>query len=555
MKGFGAVLALLLPILLLGGPYRTELPRAETPVALSETTKGARVSKGHASGVLRIRLEGARRYGVRVLLGTDAEATGFALEGRNLVPLSRTAGRTRPVDLPTWIGPHRGGRTALDLTLCPLEVGTVLTVSDPAGEILAVAHAPPAATPSRIEIALDERTALQSVTQRPLCAGIPDDDGPPVTVLVDDGAGLNALESTQDGTVVRTTPSGLEAMACGGYAMRGLHTLLPWKHIDDATFQALKRPLPAGPVDLTASYKDAERVEAILRRWHERFPQHTRLEKLGVSRQGRAVLALAIADNLRANDSRPTLLLNGSHHGDELLSIDVALDAAQQLLTSPDPSIATLRERVVTWVVPLVNPDGNAVFLRESTRAGRKNGHDLNGDGRRGLLEGVDLNRNYPFQWNERCTPSCSRANPESLRYRGPEPASEPETRAMIALVERERFLASLSFHMGTVAVLYPHEGASDPTVRGLASRVAQALGRHPSGVHFAARAPHDDVRGSDQDWFHHAVGTRALLIEIYGWPPPLTVTERREILEAMRPAWMTVAAFVAAQKRSTSSR
>ena len=46
---------------------------------------------------------------------------------------------------------------------------------------------------------------------------------------------------------------------------------------------------------------------------------------------------------------------------------------------------------------------------------------------------GVDLNRNYSFNWN-----SCggSSGNKRSDTYRGPSAASEPETKALMKLVE-----------------------------------------------------------------------------------------------------------------------
>lgn len=540
---------------LLAGPYRTELPTDESPLSLTATGDGSRLSEPFSDRALRIRLRGARRYDATLLWGEDGRRVGFRLEGRNVTPLAETGGELQRVDLPTWIGPRRPGRRALDLTLRPFAGAILLTVSDPSGEVLALAHGPGAPSTGRLHLSLASDTELEYVAMRRLCTAIPEDDGPPITAVVDDPNGLTRLESTPKGVVVRTTPAGLEKMNCDGRAVHDVATVLPWKHVDPTTLAALDSELGAGSIDVAESYHDAARVEAILRRWHRAHPERTRLEQLGVSHAGRPIWALAIADALVADDPRPTLLLNGAHHGDELLSVSVVLDAAQQLLTSSHPSVARLRARVVTWFVPLVNPDGNAVFLSESSRAGRKNGRDLDGDGRRGLLEGVDLNRNYPFEWDAQCSPSCRRASPESLRYRGPAPASEPETRAMMALVERERFVASLSFHMGTIAVLYPHAGATDPRLTGLASHVATALGRHPRGTTFSSRPPHDDVRGSDQDWYHHAVGTYALLIEIYGWPPPLTAEERREVIEAIRPAWLTAAAFVAAQNRSTSSR
>ena len=61
---------------------------------------------------------------------------------------------------------------------------------------------------------------------------------------------------------------------------------------------------------------------------------------------------------------------------------------------------------VEVWLVPVANPDGVAAGLRCNAN-------------------GVDLNRNYPFEWQP--------------RDGGPAPLTEPETQALAALVEQLR--------------------------------------------------------------------------------------------------------------------
>jgi hypothetical protein len=57
--------------------------------------------------------------------------------------------------------------------------------------------------------------------------------------------------------------------------------------------------------------------------------------------------------------------------------------------------------------------------------------------------QGVNLDRNFPTFWamQEHSRGACS------VEYRGPLPASEPETQALVNLVEQESFRGALIFH------------------------------------------------------------------------------------------------------------
>ena len=67
---------------------------------------------------------------------------------------------------------------------------------------------------------------------------------------------------------------------------------------------------------------------------------------------------------------------------------------------------------------------------------------------------GVDLNRNYPYGWN-----SCkgSSASTGAQDYRGTEPASEPETKAMMDFVATIKPVFDISYHSYSEIVIYPY--------------------------------------------------------------------------------------------------
>ena len=84
------------------------------------------------------------------------------------------------------------------------------------------------------------------------------------------------------------------------------------------------------------------------------------------------------------------------------------------------------------WFVPVMNPDGYQ-YTFDTERLWRKNLRDNDGDGQTTIGDGVDPNRNYPehFKYDEEGSSKIS----SSQTYRGPGPASEPETQAIMGLL------------------------------------------------------------------------------------------------------------------------
>ena len=142
------------------------------------------------------------------------------------------------------------------------------------------------------------------------------------------------------------------------------------------------------------------------------------------------------------------------------------------------------------WVVPVVNPDGLA-------RHTRRNAH------------GVDLNRNFPHDW----------ADLDGNYESGPRPASEPETRAVMAFLRQVRPRRVLSFHQ-------PLNGVdTDTKDSGFARRLARAL-RLPTTTLDCGGLCH----GTMTSWYNARFAGAALTIE-YGARPP----RHRMVVEAPR--------------------
>ncbi|MFI5372752.1 MAG: M14 family zinc carboxypeptidase, partial [Candidatus Eisenbacteria bacterium] len=117
-----------------------------------------------------------------------------------------------------------------------------------------------------------------------------------------------------------------------------------------------------------------------------------------------------------------------------------------------------------------------------------------NGDG----TFGVDLNRNYPEFWGFDNAGSSASTGDET--YRGPGPASEPETKAIIAFHAAHPPVVSISYHTYSGLVLYPYgfqPGALAPDLP-----IFQAL----AGTDLAP-AVHDSVPDTFHPYYHPGPG------------------------------------------------
>ena len=271
-----------------------------------------------------------------------------------------------------------------------------------------------------------------------------------------------------------------------------------------------------GKVEAGESYLTPQQAREAIWTFHGEHPEVTRVFHIANSRQGRPILALRITKNPEQDEEEPSILLNGAHHGHELLSVDYAFDAIRWLLESEELLADRAVSRLDIWVVPMVNPDGvfTTLHLDAGPKRGRKNGREVVQDCRFDpATEGVDLNRNYPFAWG-RLGERGSKSQVSSPYYRGPLAGSEPETIAMMALNDEHRFVAAFSYHTNGNMVITPYtiEGLKNPQPS-MAWMLAEELA-DASPQPYRVVSSMYAVDGTDQDWHYHTHGTLAYILE-----------------------------------------
>lgn len=280
-------------------------------------------------------------------------------------------------------------------------------------------------------------------------------------------------------------------------------------------------------------YKNPYEIEQFMQTANGLFPELTELVKIGESLEGRSIWALKITDNPTKRElEEPTVLFNSMHHAREVMTPEVSLDVIEYLLSNygNDSKVTNWVDSNEIWVVPMLNVDGNNQVWQGNTmwRKNTRNGH------------GVDLNRNYPFGWNG-CNGSSGSTSADD--YRGPSPASEPETQALMGLVEKIKPVFDISYHSYSELVLYPYgcrnsQGAPSEVMETVGKELGRLLG-------YRAGTPWEilyEADGSDIDWM---LGEHQVIPYVFelnsrsdGFQPRYSTTRDRTV-ELNRKGWM----------------
>ena len=277
----------------------------------------------------------------------------------------------------------------------------------------------------------------------------------PISGVLQASLGLDIWEITSHRIVARASEIQAEHVERLGYNVEELISVARYlsQHRSNQKFK-----LSSTPSDEILDYHTALSLEQDMQRLAASQPELVELHEVGRSVESQRILAFRIAE--RRGHPKKILFL-GCHHAREWISVEVPYLLAKELVEDANKSPnSDLLSKGEIWVVPLVNPDGYSYTHRgdiHDARIWRKN--------RRGNSDntiGVDLNRNYSYMWGTLNDDRSSKI-PSSDTYIGPYPFSEPETRAIRDLIQREKFDCVVSYHSYSQLILYPWGYTRDP--------------------------------------------------------------------------------------------
>ena len=225
---------------------------------------------------------------------------------------------------------------------------------------------------------------------------------------------------------------------------------------------------------------------------------------LGNSVEGRAVWMVKISDNPDVEEVQEEgVLYTGLIHAREPISMMNLIYFMQYILSqyNTDPEIACLINNRELYFIPCANPDGYVYNQTTNPSGGglwRKNRKN-NGDG----TFGVDLNRNFGYQWgfdNNGSSPTTS-----SETYRGTGAFSEIETQNYQNFANTYSVNNALNHHSYSNKLILPfsynNSASFNETHYNNLASLLTLENKYPYGRAFPMLGY--NANGNSDDWFH----------------------------------------------------
>jgi hypothetical protein len=251
-------------------------------------------------------------------------------------------------------------------------------------------------------------------------------------------------------------------------------------------------------------------VAAELDSMHALYPTLiTAKDSIGASVEGLPIWAVKISRNAAADEAEPRALYTGIHHAREAPGMMTVVYTMWYLLENygTNPEVTDLLDHRELYFIPVVNPDGYAYNELTNPDGGgmwRKN-RRMNAD----ASIGVDLNRNYGFQWGHDNVGSSGIGSDET--YRGASAFSEPETRVVRDFCIAKGFSVALNYHTFGQLLVYPWGYSDTDTGDSLVYRRLgddlTAVNRYTYGT--GGQTVGYVTNGDSDDWMYGETGAK----------------------------------------------
>ncbi len=265
-----------------------------------------------------------------------------------------------------------------------------------------------------------------------------------------------------------------------------------------------------------------------------RFPFCT-YRSIGKTRQGKDIFCIDVGSGEKQ------LMYNATHHANEWITTPLLLKFFEEYATAivrgdfiyaKDAFLLYRKTRLS--LIPMLDADGvdivNGVATEEALALSQKiaaafpeipypSGWKANGIG-------VDLNLNYPAQWERAREIKFAQGytRPAPRDYVGPTPLSEPEAQAMVDFTQSNDFLLTISYHSQGSVIYWRFDDYMPPRALEFGEAFSQASGYPLETTPLVSGA------AGYKDWFIQTYNRPGYTVEVGIGESPLPLSQFDEI-------------------------
>lgn len=232
------------------------------------------------------------------------------------------------------------------------------------------------------------------------------------------------------------------------------------------------------------------------------YPDLIKTQIIGKSVDGRNLYAVKLGKG------KTEVFFNGSHHAREHITTNLIMEMIDEYARAYVDghsiggfNVQSVLNQTSIWFVPMVNPDG-VTLVQKGYLSAKNPSHvlKLNKNSKdfsawKANIRGVDLNRQYPADWS---TIKYDPGRPGPQNFKGSNPLSEPETRAVSNFTLTHQFKLSVSYHTAGQIIYWNFKQVGPNYHRDLA--VAKKLATKTG--YSLAHVTSNPSGGGYKDWF-----------------------------------------------------
>ena len=256
-------------------------------------------------------------------------------------------------------------------------------------------------------------------------------------------------------------------------------------------------------------YYTSEQVYQDMAQLCDRYESILTMEQIGTTLQNKPIYCMKLGKG-----SKKGCVVAGIHAREHITisftmrCIEEYADSYMKDVSYGAYSVRKLLNEYTLYLIPMCNPDGTDI----ANLAGQPlvNVSQFDPDNYKLNANGVNLNRNFPYNWESQYANTPYHAGDE--KYPGDHAASEKETQAIMKLCEENDFLWLLDMHIIGNGIFWRDQ------LNGVIPNdelFAQSIGRAGGYQVFGVSSDITTYSGGLENWFRKAYGRPALCIEM----------------------------------------